>query len=175
MFAIIYLAFYLAELSKENEAVKTVVADFGYYGVFTVALISGFNLVVPLPAVTFMPLFLGSGLSFWPSVAVITAGMTIADLVAFFIGRVGRQATFYFIGEKILSKTKKIRESYSWVPFLILLLFASFAPFPNEVLLLPMGFTGYRITKLLPLIFTGNLVFNTLYSSGFLNIFQAVT
>ena len=69
LIAIIILgAFYIASLAGESELIKDYVSRYGYIGLFITALISGFNLLIPIPAVAFLPLFIESGLYFWPSI-----------------------------------------------------------------------------------------------------------
>ena len=169
--AIVAAAFYFAGIAKESEAVRQVVAAYGYAGVFVVALISGFNLAVPIPAVTFLPLFLESGLAFWPTIFVIAAGMTLADTAAYILGRVGRHVASEATTEKVLRRLEGIRERYQWAPLAVLLLFASIAPLPNEILVAPLAFLGYRVRQIFPVVFVGNVIFNTLYSQGVISIF----
>src|SRR3989344_3600580 len=87
---IIVLAFYLGQLAKDNEFVREIIHKYGYIGVFCVAIVSGFNLAIPIPAISFLPLFLESGLNMWIVTLLITIGVTIADMAAFFLGHAGR-------------------------------------------------------------------------------------
>ena len=172
LIGIIYLAFYLAELSREIESIKNLVANLGYVGIFLIAILNGFNLVVPVPIAAFIPLILKAGLSFWPTILIITAGVTTADMVAFFVGRLGHNITYIsFNNEEVLKKLEKMRERYKFAPMLVLFLFASFAPFPNEIILAPLGFMGYRFIQIAPFVLIGNFLFTILYASILLNIF----
>lgn len=169
---IIALAFYLAELSKETESIRNIVANFGYPGVFVIALISGFNLVIPIPAIAFIPLIIESGLRFWPALFFIVIGMTIADMAAYYLGRIGHNITSISADNKILVKLGRLRERYKYAPMLLLLLFAAFAPLPNEIILIPFGFMGYKLLQVFPIILIGNLIFNIIYSSALISIFE---
>jgi membrane protein YqaA with SNARE-associated domain len=168
----IAVALYVAIAARESEAIRHFISQYGYGGIFFVALFSGFNLAVPIPAAAFMPLFLESGLAFWPTVILITIGVTVADLIAFFVGHFGRHAVMHTFQIRILSKLETFRERYQWLPFVILFLFAAFAPLPNEILLVPFGFLGYRARSIFFVTLSGNFVFNTLYALGFINIFE---
>ena len=169
---VIGVAFYFADLARGNENLQRIIAGYGYIGIFVVSLISGFNLLVPIPAISFLPLFLESGLSFSTTVAVISLGMTVADSAAYFLGKWGKKMTPASFGKKIEVKIKIIHEKYNWAPLVILFLFAAVAPLPNELLLVPFAFLNYRLIHILPILFAGNIVFNLLYSKGIVNIFN---
>lgn len=171
---IILLAFYLADLAKEVEWIRDLIGRFGYIGLFLIALISGFNIVVPIPAVAFIPLMLESGLRFWPSIILISLGVTLADILAYFIGKIGHDITSVYKYKSILDKLEVMREKYGFSPMLILFLFASFAPLPNELLVVPLGFMGYKLKQILPFVFMGNLLFNIIYASTLVNVFEMI-
>lgn len=164
-------AFYFAHLAKGNEAIRAVVASYGYVGIFVVSVISGFNLVVPIPAISFLPLFLQSGLDFWPTILIITIGMTLADTVAYLLGDLGRKFMPTNLSKKLERYIKIIHEKYNWAPLVLLFFFAAVVPLPNELLLLPFAFLNYRLIHIFPVVFAGNLVLNILYSQGIINIF----
>ncbi len=170
--AVIALAFYFAHFARESESIKNIIGTYGYIGIFTISLISGFNFVVPIPAISFLPLFLESGLSYWTTIVIISVGMTVADSFAYFLGNLGTQMVRGATAKKLEVKIKLIHEKYNWAPFIILFLFAAVAPLPNEVLLVPFAFLNYRFIYLIPILFAGNFVFNFLFSKGILNIFN---
>jgi len=164
--------FYLANLVQENEALRETVVAYGYPGILIVSLISGFNLAVPIPAISFLPLFMESGLDFWTTIIVITIGVTIADTIAYFLGRFGFELTSGISEGKIFKKLASIHKQYPWGPPLLLFFFAALAPLPNEVLVIPMGFLGYRFIHIFPAVLLGNFIFNLLYSTGVITIFE---
>ncbi|MDO8600057.1 MAG: hypothetical protein Q7R73_00345 [bacterium] len=165
-------ALYATRIAQESEAVRVVVARYGYVGIFVISVISGFNLAVPVPAIAFLPLFLESGLNFWAAIFFIGAGMTLADTIAYFLGKVGRQVISYSTGDGVLLRLEKMRERHRFGPMAVLFLFAALVPFPNEILVVPLGFLKYRIVYIIPTVFAGNLVFNTLYAAGVVELFQ---
>lgn len=172
--AIVALALFLASLAKENELIRAIVLQYGYVGVFVVALICGFNLAVPIPAAAFLPLFLASGLGFWTSILFMSLGTTAADLLAYALSRVGRNLASHSLGErenKVFERIERIREKYSWGPIALLFAFAAVVPFPNEILVIPLGFLNYRLRYIFFAVFAGNFVFNTLYATGIIQIF----
>lgn len=175
LIGMILLAFYLAETAKETESIRNIVFRFGYLGVFIAAVISGFNLVVPIPAAAFIPLMLESGLKFWPAVILIVIGVSSADMIAFFIGKISHNITYASPdSEKILYRLEKMREKFRFAPMLTLFLFSTFAPFPSEIILAPLGFMGYRFSRVFPFVLLGNFLFTILYSSILLNVFHII-
>lgn len=172
---VVALALTLARFVRDNDLVQNLVAQYGYLGIFILAFVTGFNLVaVAIPAVTLMPFFLASGLNFWLVIIFITCGMTLADTTAYILSRLGRKiasSTLSPRGKKILLRLEKLKEKFSWGPIVALFLFASVAPVPNETLLIPMGFLNYQMYKILPAVFAGNFVFNTLYATGLVHVF----
>ena len=52
----------------------------------------------------------------------------------------------------------------------MLALYASFVPLPNELLVLPLSFFGYRLWKVFLVVLFGNFVFNTL--AAFVHLFS---
>lgn len=172
--AVIALALYFARLASGNEMIQEIVASYGYIGIFVAALVSGFNLFVPIPAASFVPLFIESGLSFWPTVFVISIGMTSADMLSFILACAGRDIASESLGQKVFEKFHNLREKYYRSPLLVMFLFAAFAPLPNEMLLVPAAFMGYKARVLIPIVFAGNVIFNILFAKGLLKIFPAL-
>jgi len=174
LIGVIVLAFYLAYLASENEVIQEMVASYGYTGIFFVAIISGFNLLVPIPAASLIPLFIESGFSFWPSILVISLGMTTADTIAFILARAGKLIVTESFGKRIFERFSSLREKYYRSPLVFLLFWAAFAPLPNEILLVPAAFLGYSFKHVIPVVFVGNFIFNILFAKGLLNFFQAL-
>ncbi len=169
---VIGVAFYFADLARGNENIQRLIVEYGYGGIFVVSLISGFNFIVPIPAISFLPLFIESGLKFYTIIAIISLGMTAADTIAYFLGNLGKKMTSRSFAKRMEEKIKIIHEKYNWAPLVILFLFAAVMPLPNELLLVPFAFLNYRFIYVLPILFAGNVVFNVLYSKGILNIFS---
>ena len=166
--AVVIGALYVGKYESDNSVVRDVVSRYGYLGVFVISFISGFNLAVPVPAISFLPLFLELEKSVVLVILFITIGMTLADGIAYVIGRTGRQ--FLHPRAKLLSVLNKMRDRYYWSPLVALGLFAAFIPFPNEVLVAPLGFMRYRLRHMFLPMFAGNLVFNILSSIGVMKL-----
>lgn len=175
LMVVLTAAYWLARLVHSSEAVRMAVASYGYVGIFIVSFISGLNLVVPVPAVAFLPVFLEAGFSFFSSAAVMAAGMTIADAVAYSFGSFGRKAYVAAKGNsRAIRRIEGFRRHHKHGPLAALFLYSSLAPLPNEVMVIPMGVLGYRLRNIMPIVFVGNIIFNYLYASGIVRLFELV-
>lgn len=168
--AVIVVGFWAAAFVSGNEVMKDLVAQYGYVGLFFLSILSGFNLAVPIPIAAFLPVFIVSGLDFWTAIVVMAAGATIADIIAFQLGRVGRQMTGKKPGRYIVA-LERMQKSHSWTPPLLMFLYASFVPLPNEVLAIPLGFMGCRSRFIIPAMFFGNVIFNSLFAFGIVSLY----
>ncbi|MDP3725957.1 MAG: hypothetical protein Q8R36_02040 [bacterium] len=169
---IIIAAFYLARFAKGSEAIQAAVALYGYVGVLIVSFVSGLNLAIPVPAIAFMPLFLESGLSFWFSIFYIAVGVTIADCVAYSLGRFGRHITLHVADGRVFKYLERMYKKHKWGPLVALFLFVSLVPFQNELLLIPLGFLGYRAVHIFPILIAGNFIFNIFYVASVMKLFE---
>ncbi len=163
--AVIVCGILLGRVALHNEVVRGLVSHYGYGGVFVVAVASGFNVLVPVPAFAFVPLFTAAGLDFAPTVGLIVAGVTLADMIGFFLGRAGRDIDAVRHA-KVVRRLEKFRERHRAAPLLFMALYGSFAPLPNQVIAVPLGLMGYAAYEVVLPILVGNLVFNTLAASG---------
>jgi len=158
----------------ESDVVRDVVMSFGYVGVFFISVVSGFSLAVPIPTVAFVPLFIGSGLSIWPLLVVMTLGMTFGDAIGYFVGGVGRKVaesrTENIENGRAYRFMQSFHDKHRLWPFVVLSVYISFVPAPNEVLVIPMAFMGYRLRYMFPIIFIGNFIFNIFATFSLLGI-----
>src|SRR3990167_7434793 len=171
---VVVLAIWVSGTVKDSDFVSSLIRKFGYGGIFLMAVVSGFNLVIPIPAISFLPVFLASGLNAFAVVIIIAAGMTLADFVAYLLGKTGRHMVLSAFEKKVINKFEIIKEKLHWSPVLILFLFASLVPFPNEIMVIPMAFLGYRSVYILLPVFFGNMVFNSIYAIGVANVIKLI-
>lgn len=157
---IIGIVAYYAPTLLQNDTVVSVVERFGYGGAFLIALISGFNIVIPIPAVVFVPLFVDAGLVYTLVVTMMALGMTCGDILGYAIGAITRR----FVAEKITQG--RIARLVHWAenknkvaPYVVLFFYVMLAPGPNELFVIPMAFLGYRLKYIFPIVFIGNIFF----------------
>lgn len=160
---------YVGFLAQTNGYLQELAAQGGYVSVFLLALVNGFNVFVPFVTTSFVPTWTAAGLSFPVLILLITIGMTIADSISFFFGRLGRAVLSYSQGS-VLARLSAWREKNTKWPLVATFFWVSFVPFPNEVIAIPMGLLKYRAIHVLPIMFAGNICFNVLTAIGFLNV-----
>lgn len=163
---LIAVGFALGSTIHGNEDAAELVRAFGYFGVFLASVVSGFNLLVPVPAAAFIPTFLAAGLGLWPTIVVMSLGVTLADSIAFLIGSAGRSFARDGKAWKAVRRLEKLRERSPLAPLVVLAVVAAFVPVPNEIVALPLGLMGYRFRAVFATVLCGNLVFNTLFAHG---------
>ncbi len=168
---VIITAIVVSKMASESLIVQEVVQSYGYFGVLIASVISSINPIVPIPAVTFVPVFISAGLNFWPIVIVLVLGVTLGDTIGYFIGRAGFTVLSGHMTQ-YMEKIEKWRERYPRAPLFILFLWTLISPMPNEILVIPLALAGYSLKKLLPILLVGNFIFNTVLASGVLAIFD---
>ena len=170
LLGIIALSYLLVGVVKQSEIISTLIATYGYFGIVVVSFISGFNLVVPIPAISLLPAFLAAGLNFWAIIALMAVGMTFADSFSYFLGKSGRVLFSDFHGH--LKQLDAIQQKHHTWPLFGLAVWATIAPFPNEVLVIPLSFLGYRLRYIFPVLLFGNFCFNLLAAFGIIQLFN---
>lgn len=164
-------AFWLAGAVLKNEAIREFVAGYGYFGLFIISLVNGFNLFVPVPTPALMPSLLEAGLNFYISFAIITVSTTIADLIAYFLARSGRELFPKAAEGKIVKKLDQWQKKRWWLPIAAMFLFSALAPLPNELLTAPLGFLRYRWQYVFMAVLGGKIFYTLIYSLGFIGLF----
>ena len=153
------LTVWLATIEPEG-AFREFVLRYGYFGFFLTAFVGGLNFIVPFSHLIFIVPLLSSGLGLWVLILLGAIGTTCADAVGYGVGRTGGSAFRVFDhiktwGEKVITRYPKLAP-------VILIVWASFVPFPNEIFVIPAGFVRYGFLRTLSITFLGNLVFNFL-------------
>lgn len=164
-------AFWLGSVASESQMVQELVQSGGYLGVLLFAFVNGFNVLIPVVTASFIPALTEAGLDPYVLVAVMTLGMTLADTTVFLLARAGRMR----LPEKENGITRTVRTAERlrhWLPLTLVGLWAAVVPLPNELILIPLGFMGYHVRHVLPVVFIGNSVFTTLVGLGFVNLFS---
>lgn len=165
---LVVVVFFVNQYVVGHDFIRELAARFGYIGVFLAASISGFNIVVPIPIITFLPLFVDSGLHATTLILIIAVGMTVGDSVGFWLGKVGRE----ILSEKSQKLSKKIKAMPPLVAYCFLFFYAAFAPLPNEIIVIPMAILGFKFRYMFIGLLTGNIAFNILAGNGILTLFK---
>lgn len=159
--------------AAEHDFVRELARRFGYPGIFVGAAISGFNLIVPIPMVAFFPFFMEVGFDRFLTVLVIAVGMTTGDLVGYLLGRTTREA-FAPKVKGMMARLEKLRDQHPVLPFVVMFLYAAFAPIPNEILVIPLAFLRYPFLGIFTAVLAGNMIFNSLVAFGVVRVFAGM-
>jgi len=167
----IVFVFWVNRIAVGNGMIMNLASRFGYIGILLVSAISGFNLLVPIPIITFFPFFLEAGFHPVITLCVIAFGMTLGDLLGFLIGDTSREV-YKPKSKKIIARLEALRDKHHAFPLVFMFLYASFAPIPNELVVVPLAFLGFRMWKVMLAVFFGNIIFNTLFAFSIVQAFQ---
>ena len=168
----IVLVYFLNQAVLDNLQVREIIFRLGYAGIFLIAFINGFNVIVPFPTPLLMPGLLEAGLNFYAAGLIMAAGMSLADLFAFWLGHAGRRVLTFNQENKTFKKIIVFIRKYRWSSFPLMFIFAALVPLPNEVIALPLGFFGYRASVVFIALFLGNLVHALIYSLAVIQLFK---
>lgn len=161
---------WFANQVKDNANVQDLVQHFGYVGVFILAFLSGFNLILPVPAITFLSLFTEAGLNLYIIITIMSVAMSLGDAIGYILGRFGRE-TLIQSPPAWLERIDTFLSRHRFGIPIFFYLFASFAPLPNEVVVIPAGVTKQKWWLVLIPVLLGNTTSNILIAFGILNIF----
>lgn len=154
----------------EHDFIRQAARQFGYPGVLVAAAISGFNLVVPIPLIAFLPFFVRVGLDPVPTVALIAMGMTLGDLLGYLIGHAARDALSPRLHGR-MARLKRLRRRWPWLPLVVMFVYAAVVPAPNEILVIPLAFLRYPLAGIFASVLAGNVIFNALIGLGLVSAF----
>jgi membrane protein DedA with SNARE-associated domain len=169
--AVASLALFSAEYLLNNPDLQAQVASFGYLGVLVIAVIAGLNVILPIPAVAFTPIFTAAGLSLVGIILALTVGTLIADFIGYVFGRLSREtlATKY---PAFVRRLENIHNYHRRWLLPIIFLYAAFMPVPNEALVIPLALLGVPWRIMMIPLFLGNLVNQSIYAYGMYTAFR---
>lgn len=164
-------AMFAASHIREDAAVIELVNQFGYLGILIVSIIAGINIIVPIPAAVFVPIFTAAGYPLWAIITTIVVGTVIADSVAYVIGRAGKESVEAHY-PKTYERLLHINEHHhKWI-LPVVFLYATFIPIPNEALMVPLALMGFKYRVLIIPFTLGTIIFQTSLALGANSIFE---
>ena len=152
------------------EGARNAAAAAGYPGLFLASVVSGFNLVWPVPIAAFYPFFIESGFEPVPTLATIALGMTGGDLLGYLIGDATRHLADHRLAG-FRARAEALHNRHRLLPLGLLFLYAAFVPLPNELLVIPMAFMRYSLAAVMTAVLCGNVIFNTGLALGLSLVF----
>ena len=171
IFGVALLAtYYLTNWVINNPEVQSVLAAIGYSGVFILALFTGLNPILPVPAATFTPLFLAAHLSLPLIITALVLGTLTADILGYWFGHWSKTYVIH-AHPKIYKGLQKLYRKHRRLVVPVICFYVAFIPLPNEIFLLPLAVLGMKLRHLLLPLIIGNIVNQTLLALGIQNIF----
>jgi len=164
-------SFFLAAYVRDSVAAQALVSQFGYIGVLMLAVVSGLNAFIPIPAATFTAVFTAAGLTLPLIVVMLVLGTIIADFTGYIFGRWGRELITHKYPRTHRTVTSAAQKHRRWLPFLITG-YAAFIPFPNEAVIIPLALSGIRFEMMLIPLLIGNTINQAALAYGIQNIFS---
>jgi membrane protein YqaA with SNARE-associated domain len=147
------------------ESLADAIEQGGYGALFAASVVSGFNLAVPLPVISFFRALVDAGMDPMIIIAVISSGMTVADGLGFVLGSAARRIN----GVRAWTDSPHIgslRTQHTLRIWFALTAYAAFIPLPNELVVVPLAVARVRARVILTAVFVGNLIFNSLMALG---------
>ena len=148
-----------------NESFVQLIATFGYAGVFVAAIIAGVNVILPVPAAAFTPVFIEAGLTTPLIIISLAAGTLVADLIGYLIGHTSREL-LAAKHPRVLVLTQKVSNKHPVIVVSFVALYAGFVPLPNELILIPLALGGVPWRWLVLPLFFGAIMIQTLLVTG---------
>jgi membrane protein DedA with SNARE-associated domain len=140
----------------------------GYLIVFFLGILGGASAVTgPSYFIAISTLMIG-GLNPFILILVGGLGLTTGDIIILFLGlKAGKKSPERF-KEKIEKLNQFLEKRPKKVIPLIVYAYIGFTPFPNELVTIPLGLTGYQLKKIIPIILLGNITSGLIFAlAGF--------
>lgn len=165
--AVMGAALHASHYLSQQTAVVSLVESIGYLAVFGLAIISGLNPVVPIPAATLTPVFLAADLTVIGIILALAVGTTIADALAYVIGHVVRTALPTDTARhRFIARAQLFLDAHPQLLLPVVFFYAAFVPFPNEALLIPLAAAGVSWRILIMPFMLGTTLHQTLLVNG---------
>ena len=165
------IALVFADYVQESDAARALVERFGYVGMLLLSIVAGLNLFVPIPAATFTPVYIAAGFPLYGIIITLVIGTTIADSIGYLIGLGGRHLAELKY-PKLREHIGAFAERHRVAVLPLVFLWSSFAPLPNETILIPLALAGMRFRTLIVPLLLGTIVHQTYLAYGLTSVFE---
>ncbi|NCU41165.1 MAG: hypothetical protein EOM19_00380 [Candidatus Moranbacteria bacterium] len=162
MFVVVGVFSFLALSFSPEEIITWIGEENAYIALFFMALLGGSSVFIPFPYYLFTISFGALGLSPFLLGFVSALGAAVGDVTTYYFARKSRVIISSRM-EKFFSRTLEVctKKHPRLVP-IFTFLYASFSPFPDDLIMVPAGLMKYPFKRLIVSLFLGKLVFNTL-------------
>mgnify|MGYP006305782789 CR=1 FL=1 len=162
---LIFISFWIVLLCffSPEKIVGFVGVNNSYFIIFVLGLIAGVSSFFAAPFYTSLITFSAGGSNILILALVAGFSITITHSLYYYLGFHSRG----FFSKKYSSKLNKassfLKKRQKYIPLIAILYFA-FTPFPNELILTPLGVINYSFKKLVVYLLIGNIVLMFLIS-----------
>lgn len=170
---ILFASLFLTQYVSDNDHAQQIVQNYGHVSILIISLISGLNILVPVPAATFVPIFTAGGISLLMVIILLVAGTLAADVIAYITGRLGSKVTSSHYPDFQRKLITLYSTNRKWLPYFVFG-FAAFIPIPNEIYLIPLGIIGVRLQQFIIPLILGTTLYQSLAALGIDNIFKYI-
>lgn len=171
---ILAVSYWLSTQIAGDTYIEAVIQSYGGLGVLILGFITGLNILIPVPAASFAPIFIAGGMSIFSIIALLIIGTMAANLLSFAIGHFGHKVACSYHPEAQEKFLELYTKHKAYLPYLIFG-FTAFVPFPDEIYLIPLGFLGIRLRVIILPLFLGTVVYQTLTAFGFTSFFKFIS
>ena len=163
--------FFLAHYVQDNNAAQNLVEQFGYLGILALSIIIGLNLFLPIPAATLAPIFVAAGFALPAIIATVVAGSMFADGVGYLMG-VGGKRIAKHAHPAFQKKMQALARRHHTLLLPFVFLYATFSPFPNELILIPLAISGIKYRVLFIPLLLGTILYEAVIAYGLTGAFH---
>lgn len=129
-----------------------------YAVIFLIAIFGGVSAFTSTSFYIMFFTFLVGGANPIPLAIIGGAGLTIGDMLFYYLGSKGRDLTQETKYDTYIEKISKMVEKYSTqIVYLFIYLYTSFSPFPKDILSIAFGLLHYNIKILFTAMLFGNI------------------
>lgn len=143
-----------------EEIINAIGLENGYLLVFIAGLLGGTSIFFPFPYYLFVLTFGAAGLNPYLLGLLTAGGIIIGECTSYFVGH----STHYLLPTGIEKRMHSLNQWLIRKPkffvFLILFLWASLIPIPNDFFLVPLGLIRYPFWRVIIPLGLGSIVFN---------------
>lgn len=167
--SLVLILFFISIIYLTPDKIVDFVGDENVFIIlFVSAFIGGTSILIPFPHYLFTISFGAAGIN--PLLLGLSAasGTILGDSISYLMGKLGSKI---FIKEKKREKffTKILSYLNNKHPVVLpvaLFVYASIAPLPDDLIMIPAGIINYPYRKLVIPIFLGKIIFNTVLALG---------
>lgn len=160
----IIAAIILISLVKPTEIVDKIGVQNSYLALFIVASLGGVSSITSSSLFIFLSILAAGGLSPLLLGLVGGIGASIGDSLFFYIGTKAENIAPEKMSKKSEKISKIIQSKPKWVVPIMVYLYAGFAPLPNDIMTVPLGFFKYKYKKIIAPLILGNITYTILFS-----------